>query len=88
MYEKRVIVKNKTGLHARPAAVFVQNASKFKSNITIEKDLKKGNAKSILSVLSLGVTIGTEVVLTAEGQDEEDAVNTLAGLIESRFGEE
>lgn len=88
MYSKKIVIKNKTGLHARPAALFVQAASKFKSNISVEKDSKKGNAKSILSILSLGVTQGTEVVLSAEGPDEQDAVNALAGLIESAFGEE
>lgn len=88
MYSESIEVQNKTGLHARPAAVFVQAASKFKSNITIEKDLKQANAKSILSLLSIGASMGSAIKITAEGEDENQAVDTLIKLIESKFGEE
>lgn len=88
MYSESIVVQNKTGLHARPAASFVQTASKFKSNITIEKDLKQANAKSILSLLSIGASMGCTVIITAEGEDENQAVTTLIELIRSKFGEE
>lgn len=88
MYSESIVVQNKTGLHARPAAAFVQAASKFKSNITIEKDLKKANAKSILSLLSIGASMGCTVTITAEGEDENQAVAALTELIRSKFGEE
>jgi len=88
MYSESIVVQNKTGLHARPAASFVQTASKFKSNITIEKDSKQANAKSMLSLLSIGASKGCTVTVTAEGEDENQAVITLIELIRSKFGEE
>ncbi|HHY42937.1 MAG TPA: HPr family phosphocarrier protein [Thermoanaerobacterales bacterium] len=88
MFQQNVIVKNKTGLHARPAALFVQTANKFKSEIFIEKQGKKVNAKSIMGVMSLAVSQGTEITISAQGEDEQDAVKKLVELIESKFGEE
>ena len=88
MYSETIIVENKTGLHARPAATFVQAAMKFKSNITIQKDAKKANAKSMLALLSIGASMGSAVTITAEGEDEAQAVTALTDLIRSRFGEE
>lgn len=88
MYSKAIVVENKTGLHARPASTFVSTALKFKSNISITKDSKKVNAKSIILILSLGVSIGSKITITAEGPDEEAAVSVLCDLINSRFGEE
>ncbi|TYP56709.1 HPr family phosphocarrier protein [Thermosediminibacter litoriperuensis] len=88
MYEKTVLVKNKTGLHARPAAMFVQTANKFKSEIFLEKEGKRVNAKSIMGVMSLAVSQGTTVTISAQGDDEKEAVEALVELIESKFGEE
>ena len=88
MYSQKVTVENKTGLHARPASVFVQTASKFKSNITVQKDEKSINAKSILNIMTLGAVKGVEITISAEGPDEEAAVKTLVDLIKSKFGEE
>lgn len=88
MYSESILVQNKTGLHARPAASFVQAASKFKSTITIENNGKQANAKSILSLLSIGASMGCTVTITAEGEDENQAVAVLAELIRSKFGEE
>jgi len=88
MYEKTVVVKNKTGLHARPAAMFVQTANKFKSEIFLEKEGKKVNAKSIMGVMSLAVSQGTTVIISAQGDDEREAVEALVELVESKFGEE
>ncbi|MDI3534610.1 MAG: phosphocarrier protein HPr [Thermosediminibacterales bacterium] len=81
MVERTVTIKNKTGLHARPAAQFVQTANKFKSNITITKDGKTADAKSIITVLSMGINKGSEIILCAEGPDESKAVDTLVELI-------
>jgi phosphocarrier protein HPr len=88
MYSNNIEVQNKTGLHARPAAAFVQMAAKFKSNITIEKDSKQANAKSIISLLSIGVSKGSNIKITAEGEDEKQAVMALIELINTKFGEE
>ena len=79
---------NKMGLHARPAALFVQSASKFKSNITVEKDGKKVNAKSILGVLSLGAEKGAKIKISVDGEDKQEAIRDLKELIENKFGEE
>lgn len=88
MYSETIVVENKTGLHARPAAAFVQAAMKFKSIITIQKDAKQANAKSMLSLLSIGASMGSSVTITAEGEDEKQAVTALTDLIRSKFGEE
>lgn len=88
MHERTVTVKNKTGLHARPAALFVQAANKFKSEIFIEKEGKKVNAKSIMGVMSLAVFQGTSIIISAQGEDEEEAVSKLTELVDGKFGEE
>ncbi|SNX54826.1 HPr family phosphocarrier protein [Thermoanaerobacterium sp. RBIITD] len=88
MTEKTVEIKNKTGLHARPAALFVQAASKFSSQIWVEKENKKVNAKSIMGIMSLGVAQGNTVKLIADGSDEQEAIKSLVELIDSKFGEE
>lgn len=83
MVERKVTVQNKTGLHARPAALFVQKANQFKSDIHIIKDSKDISAKSIMGVMSLGVGQGTEILITAQGEDAQQAVDALVELIES-----
>ena len=87
MYSKEITVPNQVGLYARPATFFIQKANEFKSTMMVEKDERKVNAKSLLGVLSLGITKGTSIVITAEGPDEEEAVNALCDLIASNFGE-
>jgi len=81
MSRRPVVVKLRTGLHARPAALFVQEANKFSSEVFVEKDDKKVNAKSIMGIMSLAISSGTEVVISAEGADSEQAVNALAVLV-------
>lgn len=83
MVEKQVEVKLKTGLQARPAAQFVQKANRFSSDVFIEKDGKKVNAKSIMGLMSLAVSAGTVISLIAEGHDEEDALKALSEFIEN-----
>jgi phosphocarrier protein len=86
--QKEFIIQNKVGLHARPAAIFVQMATNFKSKITVEKDRKEVNAKSILGVLSLGAEKGAKIFVEIEGEDEQKAMKTLSELIENKFREE
>jgi len=90
MYSKRTVIKNKTGLHARPASEFIAMASKFQSRITIKKlsEDEDANAKSIVMLLSLGLAQGEEVEISAKGEDEVEAVDKLIALIDSKFGEE
>lgn len=89
MYSKLTTIVNETGLHARPASDFVRAASQFKSDITIQREGNGTavNAKSIIFLLSQGLAKGTPVILSAEGEDEQEAVDTLAALIDSGFGE-
>ena len=88
MVERKVEVINKLGLHARPAAMLVQKATKFKSEIKLQKDDLEVNAKSILSVMALAAEMGSFVTIIAEGEDETVAVEVLAKLFEEKFGEE
>jgi len=84
-------IKNAIGLHARPAAKMAETASKFKSDIRIknmDKNTEGINAKSIIRILSLNATMGTQIEISATGEDEEAAVQTLVALIDSGFGEE
>jgi phosphocarrier protein len=87
MFSKEVVVQNQVGLHARPATFFIQKANEFKSTIWVEKDERKVNAKSLLGVLSLGITKGTTIIVMADGADEQEAVTTLVNLIASNFTE-
>jgi len=82
MVEKQVEVNLKTGLQARPAALFVQEANRFASDIFLEKDGKKVNAKSIMGLMSLAVSSGAEVNLIAEGSDEQEAVEALEKFVQ------
>jgi len=87
MPEQTVIVNHKVGLHARPAALFVQSASRFSSTITVTCEDRTANAKSILNVLTLGAGQGAEITITTEGEDAEEALAALIQLVEQNFGE-
>lgn len=90
MVESKILVKNKVGLHARPASIFVQTASKFESEITVRNVTANGeavDAKSILMVLTLGVMQNHEIELRAEGPDEQRAVDSISELVRNNFGE-
>lgn len=90
MLERRVLVTNRLGLHARAAARLVRTASGFKSNIRLSRTdgSATADAKSILSVLLLAAARGTELLLTVEGKDEEAAMAAVCELFECKFGEE
>ncbi|NLL30591.1 MAG: HPr family phosphocarrier protein [Clostridiales bacterium] len=81
MVSKDVVVNNGTGLHARPATLLVKKASSFKSDVSIEFNGKKANVKSLIGVLSLGVTKGAKITVVANGDDEAKAVEEIATLI-------
>jgi len=82
MVEKQVNVQLKSGLQARQAALFVQEANRFNSDVYLEKEEKKVNAKSIMGIMSLAISKGTSVTISADGSDEESAVEALSALIE------
>ncbi len=87
MISRSVTIRNNVGLHARPATFFVQKANSFKSSIWVEKEDCRVNAKSLLGVLSLGISKGTEITLIADGSDEADAVSGLAELVDKELGD-
>jgi phosphocarrier protein HPr len=87
MVERTVTIANKNGLHARPAAEIVKTAAKFKCDITLVRDDLEVNGKSIMGVMMLAAEYGSSLLLRAVGPDEQAAVDALAVLIESRFGE-
>ena len=88
MISRDVTIQNNVGLHARPATFFIQKANEFKSSIWIEKEERRVNAKSLLGILSLGIVGGTQIRISADGADEEAAVDGLIDLVESGFAEE
>jgi phosphocarrier protein len=86
--EIEVLVSNALGLHARAAARFVHAANGFRSRILVARNDSRVDGKSILGLLTLAAASGTRLRLSAEGEDEEQAIATLAGLVRDRFGEE
>ncbi|MBO5973682.1 MAG: HPr family phosphocarrier protein [Clostridia bacterium] len=87
MFSKEATVNNEVGLYARPATFFIQKANEYRSTVMVERDDRKVNAKSLLGVLSLGIVKGSTITISAEGPDEEEAVNALCTLIAGNFGE-
>ena len=81
-------IKNRLGLHARAAALFVKTANRFTSEITLEKDGLEVNGKSIMGILMLAASKGTKVTLKIDGKDSAQAIQTLGKLFEDKFGEE
>ena len=87
MPEITLTVHNKVGLHARPAALFVQTAKQFSSDVKVTHGEREANAKSILGVLTLGANQGAVVTIYAEGDDAEQSLAALKTLVENNFGE-
>jgi phosphocarrier protein len=85
---KTFTIRNKFGLHARAAAQFVQLASKFTSDIFVDKNGQEVNGKSIMGILILAATQGVQITVKADGCDADDAINALGALIDNGFGEE
>lgn len=88
MSAKAFTITNKLGLHARAAAMLVQIANKFKAKIILERDGKQVNGKSILGILTLACPKGSSLIVTAEGVDEDKALEEIGRLIENKFGED
>lgn len=80
-------LKNEAGLHARPASMFVKEASKYASIIKVIKDEQEFNGKSIMSILSMGAGKGSRITIVAEGEDEAKAVEALKNLVQNNFDE-
>ena len=88
MIEKDVVVRNRAGIHARPAALIVQTAAGFSSHIEFRNEHESINAKSIMGIITLGAGYNSTITIVAEGEDEAEAVEKLARLFENRFEEE
>jgi phosphocarrier protein len=86
--ERSVQIKNKMGIHARPAAMLVQMAGKYSSEISIIKDDIKVDGKSIMGVMMLAAEYGSTIIIQAEGEDAEEVVEKLVDIVESKFNEE
>jgi phosphocarrier protein len=87
MITRSVTIENSVGLHARPATFFIQKANSYKCSIWVEKEDCRVNAKSLLGVLSLGVSKGTTITLIADGSDESEAIAGLVELVNGGFAE-
>ena len=88
MIQREVRIVNRLGLHARAAARFVHTANRFRSRITVARDGRSMDGKSILGILLLAASQGTRLLVSAEGEDEAPAVEALAALVDGGFGEE
>ncbi len=88
MISKTVTVKNRAGIHARPAALIVQTANSFDSQIFFEKENNRINGKSIMGIITLGASYNTILDIVAEGDDESEAVDAIVKLFENRFEED
>lgn len=87
MIEREIIIKNRSGLHTRPAATLVKTAARFESEFYIKKDDFEINGKSIIGVMTLAAEQGSSLVLTFEGSDEEEMAAAVTSLFEEGFGE-
>jgi phosphocarrier protein HPr len=87
MLETAIVIKNRLGLHARAAVKFVNTANRFSADVKIEKEGSEIDGKSILGILTLAATQGTEIVLRVDGADEESALKALVTLINTKFDE-
>ena len=87
MTKKDVTIQNEKGLHARPATLFIQKANTFKSSVWVENGDRRANAKSLLGVLSLGITKDMTITLIADGADEVEALNGIEDLVVNGFND-
>ena len=88
MTERKIVIKNRAGIHARPAALIVQTANQFDSQIYLEKDDDRINSKSIMGIITLGAAYNTTLSILADGPDEAEAVEAIATLFENKFEED
>ncbi len=87
MVQQSVRIVNRLGMHARPSAMFVSHASKYKSDVFVEKQGLKVNGKSIMGVMMLAAEQGSELIIYTEGEDEQSALDDLVNLVNSGFGD-
>jgi len=86
--EKEIVIQNRNGLHARPAAMFVKISSRYRAEVWVEKDGERVNGKSIMGLMMLAAGKGSKLRLSTEGPDADKVAAELCNLVETRFGEE
>jgi phosphocarrier protein len=86
--EKEIVIQNRNGLHARPAAMFVKISSRYRADVWVEKDGERVNGKSIMGLMMLAAGKGSKLLVITEGMDADKVMAELDSLVESRFGEE
>lgn len=87
MIERKLTVRNRLGLHARPSALLAKTAGQFRSSLTLSHERRSVDAKSILGLMTMALPQGSELTLTADGPDEAVAAESITELFENRFGE-
>jgi len=87
MISQQVTIRNRAGIHARPAALIVQTANKFESQVFFERDSNRINGKSIMGIITLGATYNSTLTVIADGKDEEQAMAAIIALFENKFEE-
>jgi len=87
-FEKKFVIRNKLGLHARPAALFVQTANRFQCNVEVRRGRERVSGKSIMGIMTLAVGMGTAITVRTDGVDAVKALDAISKLIASNFGEE
>lgn len=88
MISRDILITNKSGFHARPAAQFVQTVNRYRSNVVISKNDKEVNGRSLISILSLSIAKDSNITIYVDGEDEIETMDNLVKLIETKFGEE
>ncbi|MEF3305020.1 HPr family phosphocarrier protein [Paenibacillus sp. GYB003] len=88
MISKELTVLNEQGFHVRPAQLFTEKAAQFESNVRVRSEAGEADGKSMLELMTLGLARGSRLTVEADGPDEAEALQALAGLIEDRFGED
>jgi phosphocarrier protein len=88
MIEKKITIINKLGLHARAAAKLINTTSRFSCDVRLEKDDREVDGKSIMSVMMLAASRGTELTVKTQGEDQDEALSAIEALINNRFDEE
>jgi len=88
MTSQKVTIKNRAGIHARPAALIAQTANRFASEIIIERDEARINAKSIMGIITMAASYNTVLIVSADGTDEKEAIEALTALFDNKFEED
>lgn len=88
MITRTLAIRNKLGLHARAATVFIKTAGRFSSTVSVKNHVREADGKSIMAMMMLQASFGSEIIVSTEGEDEAEAMSAIEHLVENRFGED